>query len=104
LSWFCDFWLSVFHIIASCGALRVKELMFEVWVPVPEDKNYIPQRTLVSERQSPWQGHETRLFSLLLILTACLTSALEQGLQFLDTLIEFDLLASILIVLYYIVL
>ena len=25
LSWFYDFWLSVFHIITSCSVLRVKE-------------------------------------------------------------------------------
>ena len=46
LSWFYV-WLLVFHIITSCSTLRVKELMFQVWVPVPEQKNYyIPQRTI----------------------------------------------------------
>jgi len=29
LSWFYDFWLSVFHIIASCSALGVEELMLQ---------------------------------------------------------------------------
>ena len=46
------FWLSVFHIVISCSAPGVKELMLRFWVPVPEEKkNYIPQGTLCSERR-----------------------------------------------------
>ena len=29
LSWFYDFWFSVFHTITSCSALEVKELMLQ---------------------------------------------------------------------------
>ena len=48
MSWFYDFWLSVFHIITSFSALGVKELVLQVLVPVPEEKNYyIPQKTAV---------------------------------------------------------
>ena len=43
---FMIFWLFVFYIIISCSALGVKELMFQFQVPVPEEKNYIPWRTL----------------------------------------------------------
>ena len=46
LSWSYDIWLSVFHIIRSCSALGVKELMIQFQVPVPEKKNYILQRNL----------------------------------------------------------
>jgi len=48
LSWFCDFWLSVFHIIASCSALGVKKLMLQfhgLWIVLgtwfSEEKNYM---------------------------------------------------------------
>jgi len=51
VSWFYDFWFSVFHIITSCNALGVKELMLQVWLPVPEEENYILQRTLHSEKR-----------------------------------------------------
>ena len=38
--------LSVFHIVTSCSALGVKKLMLQFQVPVPEEKNYPPQRPL----------------------------------------------------------
>lgn len=41
-----DDWLSVLHITPSCSALRVKELMLHFCVPVPEEKNNIPQRSV----------------------------------------------------------
>jgi len=47
MSWFYDVWLLVFHIITSCSAQGVKELMLQCRVPVPGEKNnYIPQRTV----------------------------------------------------------
>ena len=52
LSWFYDFWLSVSHIIISCSVLGVKELMLQFQAPVPEEKNYIPQEALQSERRN----------------------------------------------------
>ena len=39
LSWLYDFCLSVVHIITSRSALGVKELMLQLWVPVPKEKN-----------------------------------------------------------------
>ena len=46
MSRFYDFWLLVFHIITSSSALEVKVLMLQFRVPVPEEKNYIPQKTV----------------------------------------------------------
>jgi len=60
LSWFYAVRLSVFHILSSCSALWVKELVFQFWVPVPKEKNYIPQSTLLLERRkNTWQSHKS---------------------------------------------
>ena len=60
LSWFYDFWLLVFHIITSCSALGVKELMLQFWVPVPEEKkNYVP-RGLCIQKGDKTAGKVTR--------------------------------------------
>ena len=41
VSWFYDFWLSVFHIITSCSTLGIKDCIdWELNVPVPEKKSY----------------------------------------------------------------
>ena len=115
LSGFYDFWFSVFYIITSCSALGVKELMLQVQVRVPEEKNYyIPQRTLHSSDIISAQGKQIKALvghltfpfdhQAHLIPTACLVTALEQSLWLSDTLIIFDLLAPILIILYYSVL
>ena len=61
LSWFYDFWLSVFHTMTSCSALGVKELMLQVRVPVLEEKNcYIPQRTACSSVIISAQGKQIK--------------------------------------------
>ena len=46
LSWFYGVWLFVFHIVTSCSALGVKELMLQVWIPVSEGSYYIYQRNV----------------------------------------------------------
>jgi len=44
VSWFYDFWLSVFHIITSCSALGVKELMLQFWASVWKRRTTYPER------------------------------------------------------------
>jgi len=65
VSWFYDFWLSVFHIIMSCSALGVKVLMFPFCVPVPEEKkDYIPQKTVCCAVIISAQGEQISLYLL----------------------------------------
>ena len=109
MSWFYDFWLWVFHIITSCSALGVKELLFQFCAPVWKRRTTYP-RTLCIQRRDITPGKVIRpsLFrlssSLLLILTTRLTCSSVRPSNFGHFLIIFDLLASILIVLHYSVL
>ena len=118
VSWFYDFGLLVFHIITSCIALGVKELMLQVLVPVPEENYYIPQRTVrcsviissQGEQIKALVGHLKSPFSCQVLLPSaqpnCTThlSIKVRPLAFRHYLIIVDLLAPILIILYYIVL
>ena len=108
---FYDFWLSVFLIITSCGALGVKEFMLQFRAPVWKRRRTTYSRTLCVQRGDITPGKVTisslfQLSSLLLNPTAHLTPVLRWGLQFSDTfsLFVFDLLVSSLIILYYSVL
>jgi len=108
LSWFYDFWLSVFHIITSCSALGFKELMLQFRAPVPKRRGTTYPRRLCIQREDKIPGKITRpslfwLSSLLLDPSVRLTSVLWWGLSTFWTLslIIFDLLASVLIILYY---
>jgi len=119
MSWFYDFELSVFHIITSCSALGVKELMLQfhglllfpgTWFS--EEKNYITQGTLHfgSEGKRKLFAHHEQcsLFpsaglSKMCSLDCSTISIRVRPLLFLDTVsFLFDLLASTLIILYYI--
>jgi len=62
LSWFYDFWLSVFHIVTSCGALGVKELMLQVRAPVQKRRTTFP-RGLCVQRGDKAPGKVMRLGS-----------------------------------------
>jgi len=66
-----DFWLSVFHIITSCSALGVKELMLQFQAPVWRRRTTYP-RTLCIQRGDITPGKVTRpsLFSLALLPAA----------------------------------
>ena len=46
MSWFYDFSLSVFHIITSHSTLGGQVFMLQFHIPIPEEKNYIPQKTV----------------------------------------------------------
>jgi len=54
LSWFYDFWLSLFQIIISCSAMGVKELMIQFWAPVQKRRRTTYPRRLCIQR-----GHIT---------------------------------------------
>ena len=104
---FMILWLSVFHLITSC-ALRVKRLMLQFWAPVQKRRTTY-SRELCVQRGDITTGKVTRchfylqLSSLLPNLTTHLTSVVWWGFQFSGTLSVtiFDLLASVLIILYY---
>jgi len=108
--WFYNFWLSVFHIKTSCSALGVKELMLRFEAPVRKRRTTYPRRLCIQRGDiTPGKVARPSLFwfsSLLFDPTECLTSALWWGLSISWTLslIIFDLLASIIIILYYSVL
>ena len=104
LSWFHDFWLLVFHIITSCSALKVKELMLQFQASVQKRRKTTLPRGLCGQRGDITSGKVTCYLFLpsVLIPNACITSALLWGLQLSDTpSLIFDLFASILIMLYY---
>jgi len=113
VSWFYDFWLSVFLIITSCSALGVKELMLQFQAPVQKRTTTFSRRlfTILLPfllRGSTYKasvGHLTPLFLIVRLSHCCLSRLHAIGLgpsTFSDTLslIIVDLLASILIILY----
>jgi len=59
LSWFYDFWLLVFHIITSCSALGVKELMLQFWATVRKRRRTIYPRGLCVQRGDITPGKVT---------------------------------------------
>jgi len=56
---FYDFWLSVFHIITSCSALRVKELMLQFRAPVQKRRTTPYPRGLFVQRGDTTPGKVT---------------------------------------------
>jgi len=59
LSWFYDFWLSVFHIITPCIALGVKELMLQFQAPVQKRRKTTYLRGLCVQRGDITPGKVT---------------------------------------------
>ena len=111
LSWFYDFWLTVLHIITSCSALGVKVLMFLFQVPA-QKRRTTHLRGLFVQRGDITPGKITWgpfVFPLALLPAAHPDrrhhlSTTVRPTAFRYSLIIFDLLASILIILYYSVL
>jgi len=59
LSWFYDFWLSVFHIITSCSALGFKVLMLQFWASVQKRRRTTYPRGLCGQRGDITSGKVT---------------------------------------------
>ena len=93
VSCFYDFLLSIFHMMTSCSALGVKDLMLQFHgLPVflgtwfSEEKNYIPQGTL--HFHFPFRGKDKTVsrsraasFPFLLILACMLPSPLSLSIR-----------------------
>ena len=120
LSWFYDFLLSVFHILISCCALGVEKLMLQFCglkifqVPGSQKRRTTtyPRRFFISIFHSEGKmkllaSQETPIFfycsCLQYMLPTCLSFSIRGRPSVLNTL-SFYLLASIPIILYYIVL
>ena len=114
MSWFYDFWSLVFHIITSCSALGVKELMLQFWAPVQKRRTTFPRRLftvlfsflLRGNTYKALVGYLISLFSIIRLSCCCLSRPHAISVRpsdFSDTLflIIFDLLTSILIILHY---
>lgn len=79
MSWYYDIWL--FHIITSCSALGVKELMVQFQSPVWKRRTTIPRRLftvllpflLRGNTYKALVGHLTSLFSIVRPSCYCLS-------------------------------
>ena len=83
------FLLSVFHIITSCSALGVKELMLQFWVPTFQKRRTTYPRGLFTlfcfhfsfrRKEKTILGHKMSSFPFLLICSVCSLTTLPSAL------------------------